>query len=165
MNRGVKQDIGKTPTSAAAVDSFSLKQPSVANKNDSAQINNGDLSNFPRVASLRAKDATNPPPTQSTIQPTVKKSLTNNGLFRTLGTDDRVTKNIYFDGREYNFQVSSWRNKLKAEQEVQRLRGKGYDAFATEVFLPQKGGTWFRVRIGSFKTREEAEQFFTKNTF
>ena len=73
--------------------------------------------------------------------------------------------NIYFDGKSYNFQVSSWRNQVKAEQEVQRLRRKGYDAFVVEVYLPQKGGTWFRVRIGDFKSEKEAEQFLTNNTF
>jgi cell division septation protein DedD len=161
-------------TSDTGKDSFSLNQPETENKIDSSQMVIDEYSDFPRVAKLQPQNESsniNPVTDRSaaagetTIQPTTKPDLKNNDLYRTLGTDTRVNKNIYFDGRQYNFQVSSWRNRYKAEQEVQRLRGKGYTAFAAEVYLPQKGGTWFRVRVGNFKSKEEAEQFFSNNTF
>lgn len=142
---------------------------------DSSQIYNDEYSDFPRVASIQTKQESGnlKPETnlssaskESAAQPITTKPESGNGeLYRTTGTDTRVNKNIYYDGREYNFQVSSWRNRLKAEQEVQRLRNKGYDAFVIEAFLPEKGGTWFRVRIGNFKSVIEAEQFSTNKTF
>lgn len=86
-------------------------------------------------------------------------------LYRNILNDTRVNRTIYFDGKTYNVQVSSWRNKLKAEQEVKRLRKEGYDAFVLIANLPEKGGIWYRVRIGSFKTLDEAKEFSSKNNF
>lgn len=83
-------------------------------------------------------------------------------LYRNIVSDSRVYKTIYFDGNSYNVQVSSWRNKIKAEQEVKKLRQAGYDAFVMIVNLPEKGGIWYRVRVGSFKSLEEAKDFSIK---
>ncbi len=159
--------------SNAVKDSFSLNEPS--NKIDSSQLVVDEYSDFPRVAKLPSKGETSDvkpgndigtTSNEPVVQPvTTGPETKNRDLYRTISTETRVSNNIYFDGRQYNFQVSSWKNRYKAEQEVERLRGKGYSAFAVEVYLPQKGGTWFRVRVGNFKSKEEAEQFLSKNTF
>lgn len=94
-----------------------------------------------------------------------KTKQTNSELYRTLNTDTRVSGKVYYDGKSYNFQVSSWKKKDVAEQEVKRLRSLGYQAFALEAYLPEKGGTWYRVRIGSFKSEKEATDFQGKNNF
>lgn len=67
-------------------------------------------------------------------------------------------KTIFFDGSKYVFQVSSWKNKLKAEKEMKKLKDKGYDAFVVEANIPERGGKWYRVRVGYFDTPEEAEE-------
>lgn len=90
---------------------------------------------------------------------------TDKSLYRNILNDTRINKNIYFDGKSYNVQVSSWRNRLKAEQEVKRLRNEGYDAFVLIANLPEKGGIWYRVRIGSFKSLDEAKDFSSKNNY
>ncbi|MEG8945878.1 SPOR domain-containing protein [Rosettibacter firmus] len=90
---------------------------------------------------------------------------TDKSLYRNILNDTRINKNIYFDGKSYNVQVSSWRNRLKAEQEVKRLRNEGYDAFVLIANLPEKGGIWYRVRIGSFKSLDEAKEFSSKNNY
>lgn len=64
---------------------------------------------------------------------------------------------IFTDGSKYCYQVSSWRIKDRAEREVERLKAKGLNAFITEAYLQNKGGTWYRVRIGYFDTIEETE--------
>lgn len=155
-------------------ENFSLQQET-QNPADTMQNLGDEFSDFPRVASLPSKDAKsnstvnqNSPPvkTQNVVAAVPPKTNSANGdLYRTLETDTRVGKTVYFDGKNYNYQVSSWRNKAKAEQEVKRLRGLGLSAFLTEAFLPQKGGTWYRVRVGNFKSREEAEQNSIKNNF
>ena len=66
---------------------------------------------------------------------------------------------IFTDGNKYCFQVSSWRIKSRAEREVARLKRKGYNAFITQAYIPSKGGTWYRVRIGLFNSINEAESF------
>lgn len=129
-------------------------------------------SDFPRVASLPSiKKATTSNQSQSSklqvIEPKiyVPEISDSKELYRTISNDMRINKTIYYDGVNYNVQVSSWRNRLKAEQEVKRLRKEGYDAFVLIANLPEKGGIWYRVRVGSFKTEAEAKEFFSKNNF
>ncbi len=67
---------------------------------------------------------------------------------------------IFKQGGKYSFQVSSWRNKSKAESEVRRLSSKGHNSFLAEGLV--KGVTWYRVRIGYFNTLEETEAYMKK---
>jgi len=67
---------------------------------------------------------------------------------------------IFKEGTKYSFQVSSWKNKLKAEKEVKRLKAKGHNAFITEGTL--RGIKWYRVRIGYFNSLEETEEYKRK---
>ncbi|MCL6100033.1 MAG: SPOR domain-containing protein, partial [Bacteroidetes bacterium] len=90
---------------------------------------------------------------------------TKNNLYRTPKTDTRITNSIYYDGKNYNFQASSWRVKATAEQEVQRLRSLNFNAYLVEAYLPQKGGTWYRVRIGPFNSENATLQFMRENNF
>lgn len=61
-----------------------------------------------------------------------------------------TSKTIFSDGSKYVFQVSSWKNKAKAESEVRKLKSKGFDAFIVEANVPERGGKWYRVRVGYF---------------
>jgi cell division protein FtsN len=61
------------------------------------------------------------------------------------------------DGR-YTVQVSSWRTQYKAEQDAQRYLSAGFDAYIQRAYVPEKDGTWYRVRVGRFATAGEAEQ-------
>ncbi|MDD2390381.1 MAG: SPOR domain-containing protein [Desulfobacterales bacterium] len=58
---------------------------------------------------------------------------------------------------EYVIQVASMKDGSMCDALVSSLRKKGYPACRTEGNIPGKG-IWFRVRIGSFKTRDEAAQ-------
>lgn len=58
----------------------------------------------------------------------------------------------------YTVQVSSWRTRRKADSEAEKLRERGYDAYVQRVVLDNQE-TWYRVRVGSFATIEEARQF------
>ncbi|MCK9281934.1 MAG: SPOR domain-containing protein [Melioribacteraceae bacterium] len=76
--------------------------------------------------------------------------------------DKKVANLIFFDGQNYNVQVSSWRNKSKAIDEVARLKRTGLDVFVLEAYIPEKGGNWYRVRVGNFKSINEAKTFLSK---
>ena len=65
----------------------------------------------------------------------------------------------YSDGR-YTIQVSSWKTRSKAEREVQRFGDLGLDAWVEAADLPEMGGRWYRVRIGSFADIPEAMDFW-----
>lgn len=67
---------------------------------------------------------------------------------------------IFKEGNKYSFQVSSWKNKSKAESEVIRLKKERHAAFLAEGIV--NGQTWYRVRIGYFNSLEETEQYMKK---
>jgi cell division protein FtsN len=59
------------------------------------------------------------------------------------------------DGK-YTVQVSSWQTRRRAERDAERFSAKGFRAYVQSVDLPELGGTWYRVRVGSYATRDEA---------
>jgi len=58
----------------------------------------------------------------------------------------------------YTLQVRAFPERDKAEELVEHLRQRGIDAFVAEGDLPGRG-RWFRVRIGRFSSRGEAERY------
>jgi cell division septation protein DedD len=57
----------------------------------------------------------------------------------------------------YTIQVASYPARDMAEEDVKRMKKRGYAAFVKENEIPEKG-TWYRVRVGSFKNRASAER-------
>ena len=53
-------------------------------------------------------------------------------------------------------QVNAVPDERAAKVWVDRLRSKGYNAYMTEV--NDKGKLWYRVRVGRYGTREEADK-------
>jgi hypothetical protein len=60
----------------------------------------------------------------------------------------------------YAVQVSSWKSLSIAKSEMMKFKNGGFDAFLEEAQV--KGKTYYRVRIGGFKTIEEVEAFLRK---
>lgn len=58
----------------------------------------------------------------------------------------------------YTVQVSSFRKRVNAEDMVNRLRKKEYEAYLVRADIPGKG-IWYRVRIGEFNTKSQAKRF------
>ena len=58
--------------------------------------------------------------------------------------------------KEWTLQVSSHRGKEEAERIVAKLSSKGYMAYVVPVELGEKG-TWHRVRVGQFASKQEAD--------
>lgn len=155
--------------SSITADSFQNEQMQTSLPIDTNIIIDDDENNFPRVPSVPVTDqngASSLPPAKLPVQQKNTESTRTNSnvqLSNTPAADTRIGKSVYYDGSNYSVQVSSWRNKAKAEQEIQRLKKLGLNAFLFEAYLPQKGGTWYRVRVGNFKSKEEAEAFESKN--
>lgn len=103
-----------------------------------------------------------PQTTQADKTQKVKESQAGD-LLKEIKNESKVGSNIYTDGKTFYVQVSSWKNISKAEQEVKKLRAKGETAFMVKAYIEEFKGTWYRVRVGSFKSREEAEAFSKKN--
>ncbi len=76
-------------------------------------------------------------------------------------SDKNVKGNIWTDGERYSVQVSSWKNKSKAESTSQNLRKKAGNTFVMEFKHPDTKETWYRVRVGPFKSIQESESYST----
>jgi cell division septation protein DedD len=118
------------------------------------------------INSERETDVVTSEPRQ-TVTPQEEKPVQPTDQQRTAAARDntsqveeiRISNLIFRRGNEYNVQVSSWRSPIKAEEEMKRLKARGYNAFIVQAYLPSKGGTWHRVRIGGFKSESEARNF------
>ena len=53
-------------------------------------------------------------------------------------------------------QVNAFPDERSAKQIVDRLKNKGYNAYVTEV--QNRGKSWFRVNVGKYNSREEADK-------
>ncbi|MCK6612885.1 MAG: SPOR domain-containing protein [Ignavibacteriaceae bacterium] len=72
-----------------------------------------------------------------------------------------VKGNIFREGDNYTVQVSSWRDKAVADKEAARLERLGHPAYVQSASIPGRG-KWYRVRVGEFKTLQEAEDYSNK---
>jgi cell division septation protein DedD len=57
----------------------------------------------------------------------------------------------------YTVQTASYKERYMAEDEVKRLKRRGFAAFVISSELPGKG-VWHRVRLGSFSNKAAAEK-------
>lgn len=96
--------------------------------------------------------------TQSKLPET--KKVTNTSLPKVNALN--VGNNIFKYGDYYVVQVASFRANSISENEAGKYRNKGYNAFVEAAELPNRG-TWYRVRVGNFSTKEEAQNFINKN--
>ena len=86
-------------------------------------------------------------------------------LIKKFPNEKKLTNKIYFANGKYMVQLSSWRDSERASQIVNKLYENGFNAFVVKAYLPQLGGTWYRVRIGFFDTLKEAKDFLRKREY
>ncbi len=61
-------------------------------------------------------------------------------------------------GGAFTLQLSAFQSRADADRFVGNLRNKGYAPFIVSAEVPKKG-TWHRVRMGSFATKEAAARY------
>lgn len=64
-------------------------------------------------------------------------------------------------GPIYTIQIASFRDGESADHLLKFLESRGYDAYIEKASLGKKG-IWFRVRVGTFSSREEAEKYLER---
>lgn len=72
-----------------------------------------------------------------------------------------VSKHVYKYKDYYVVQVASFKSYTKAEEEAKRYKEMGYNTLV-EIAEITDTGTWFRLRVGDFTTREKANSFANK---
>jgi DedD protein len=60
----------------------------------------------------------------------------------------------------YQLQVSSFRTQAEAQAFADQLRARSHKAYVVEAHVPGRG-TWFRVRVGPFSTKNAVIQYRT----
>ena len=68
----------------------------------------------------------------------------------------QLSNTVEESGKAWYVQVNAFPDEKSGKVSVDRLKNKGYNAYLTEV--RNKGRLWYRVRVGEFRTREEAER-------
>src|SRR5262249_8040327 len=58
----------------------------------------------------------------------------------------------------WTLQLSAYQDKAEADRFAADLRGKGYAPFVVEAHVSGKG-TWYRVRMGRFPTKDAAGRY------
>lgn len=61
---------------------------------------------------------------------------------------------VVADG-QYTIQIGSFKNESDAKKLQNKLKTKGYPAFLKQVTIGED--TWFRLRIGTFETKDQAK--------
>jgi len=72
---------------------------------------------------------------------------------KALFTENAEKKDV---DKAWTVQINAFPDQNSAKIWVDRLKNKGYNAYVTEVHV--KGKAWYRVRVGQYDTREEAEK-------
>ncbi len=142
-------DFPRTATAPVPIKDATDKQILETIKKESAKIDNSKKTTKAQPAKGNKTNAENK----------------NNDLYQTSTGETKINNRIFYDGKNYSLQISSWPSRTRAEDEVKRLRGLGFNAFIIEANLPQKGGKWFRVRVGPFRSEKETNDFMKSNNF
>jgi hypothetical protein len=64
---------------------------------------------------------------------------------------------------DFFIQVSAWKELAKADLDAERFRAQGYGVIVESEFIPAKGGTWYRVRLGPFESSDEARAMLAQS--
>lgn len=103
---------------------------------------------------------------KKTAEPTVKKEVKKTEKPQNLKEEKYVAKLDYSkpnfpatdQGGKYTVQLGSFQNIDAAYALEKKLLNKGYPCFVIKAAIPKKG-TWYRVRVGTFNTKEKADAY------
>ncbi len=126
---GKSSNSGSSPEEKAG----ESKQPEKAIKSEGKEVKAKGREAFP-PGSLRAEE-----------KPPAEKS-----------NAAQLSNAVEESGKAWYVQVNAFPDEQSGKVSVDRLKNKGYNAYLTEA--RNKGKLWYRVRVGEFSTREEAER-------
>ena len=163
--QGTKTGSGKTPASTPAIIERQYDIPVTYPYNNEA-VNNKEQAAINSELNAKAAQA------NQSAKPKEQANTSLSSLLKdqapTLSTGNKISgltkvkDNVYKSGNNYFVQVSSWQSEFVAKKESEKFNRKGFKSFVEKVNIPGKG-TWFRVKVGNFKSVEQAENFYNTN--
>lgn len=93
---------------------------------------------------------------------TTPTKINNVKILPASNNEREAAKNIYFDGKDYTLQISSWKQSSIAVDQAKKILAKGYSAFVVKKFISKLNSTWYRVRVGPFSTLGKAKSIQRK---
>ena len=92
------------------------------------------------------------------LEPVATRTVDGGGLKEAFGkAQQRPPTETAADGA-WTLQLSAYQDKAEADRFAAGLRDKGYAPYIVEATIPGKG-TWFRVRMGRFGTKDAASRY------
>ena len=92
------------------------------------------------------------------LEPVATRTVDGGGLKEAFGkAQQRPPTETAADGA-WTLQLSAYQDKGEADRFAAGLRDKGYAPYIVEATIPGKG-TWFRVRMGRFGTKDAASRY------
>ncbi|MEW6774840.1 MAG: SPOR domain-containing protein [Bdellovibrionota bacterium] len=108
-----------------------------------------------QVAASKGLEATPPAPPVETPKPKASPSSKPAASSQNTSSSLAGTKLSSMKGK-YTIQVASFTKKADAQPLLKKLESRGYPAFLSTGKV--KGKTYYRVRVGKFGTKEEADR-------
>lgn len=90
-------------------------------------------------------------------EPVVTRTVDGGGLKEAFGKVQRAPAETAADG-SWTIQLSAYQDRGEADRFAAGLRDKGYAPYIVEANIPGKG-TWFRVRMGRFGSKDAASRY------
>ena len=125
----------------------------VANSLAAAEENSREPKSVEKIVQPEPKVKTVGAPPEAPAKSLAEKKVAGEDVAKKRGTSSTESKE---PGKTWRAQVNAFPDEPSAQQIVDRLKNKGYNAYVTEV---QNGGkTWFRVSVGKFGSRDDADK-------
>ena len=91
------------------------------------------------------------------VEPVATRTVDAGGLKEAFGKAQRPPTEAVADG-SWTVQLSAYQDRAEADRFAGGLRDKGYAPYIVEAAIPGKG-TWFRVRMGRFGSKDAAARY------
>ncbi|MEX0609445.1 MAG: SPOR domain-containing protein [Balneolaceae bacterium] len=73
--------------------------------------------------------------------------------------EEEANRIKFTDGGQYVVQVGAWRSEEKANSFIKRWSDRDFPSvYVVKIEEGDAGNVWFRVRVGFFETKEDAEK-------
>jgi cell division septation protein DedD len=106
-------------------------------------------------------------PSQTTVEkndvktPKTQENVKQQTIDSPVRNSERVSETVTKSDNSFIVQVASFKSEQVALREVNKLKSKGYSAFVERAEIPNRG-VWYRIKVGGFKSSDEAQNFQLK---